>query len=252
MCCLIVCPGRNRPSLQVLEQVVRSNPHGLGLAWREKGSVSWFKSDNVKKVSELAAAIRGDVVIHARWASVGGIRKDLRHPFPVTPECELGQRGSAPAVLFQNGTWSGWQTDVDLAEAVGHEIPAGAMSDARAAAWLVHIHGDYQWLEEIGSRWVYFAAKSKPVMIGDFQQLDGCYYSNLYWNRTRITSRRPAGRGATPRPKAQRRSSGKAARKGPSEIRADEVIELPDRMPAVPWFKPSTEFRSTLDRVRAS
>lgn len=247
MCCLIVCPHSNRPSLQTLRQVVAANPHGLGIAWNEGGTVHWLKSDDVEEISELASLIRGTVVIHARWASVGGVRPELRHPFPVTDDCELSDRGTAPAVLFQNGTWLDWQREVQRAEAEGHVAPAGPMSDARAAAWLVRVRRSANFLQRIGSRWVLCRAKREPIMVGTFSEYRGCHFSNMYWHRDQIPRPTPP-RLTTP---AIRKVS-PARRPGGSEPGSPkgQVRELPDRMPAQPWFTLSDEFKATAKRVR--
>lgn len=181
MCCLIVCPGQKRPSIQTLRDVVRKNPHGLGISWRKQGAISWFKSNDVHEIHSIAASITRTVVLHARWASVGGVDPELRHPFPVTETSELDLQGSAPAVLFQNGTWFDWKLEVEHAVELGNELPEGPMSDARAAAWLSFIRNDHTWLAKQTSRWVYWKAKSAPVMIGQFHPFEGCMFSNLNW-----------------------------------------------------------------------
>ena len=49
-----------------------------------------------------------EIVIHFRWASVGGVDADLCHPFPVTRKAETDLFGTAEAVLFHNGTWGAY------------------------------------------------------------------------------------------------------------------------------------------------
>ena len=106
MCVILIDPPKVRPSIQVLEACAYANPHGAGIAWREDGWVRYEKTDSVAKIHALARAARGEIVIHFRVASVGGIHPELRHPFPVTSRAGLCDSGSAKAVLFQNGTWA--------------------------------------------------------------------------------------------------------------------------------------------------
>ncbi len=240
MCCLIVCPNTNRPSLRDLRQVAAANPHGLGIAWTEGGVVNWLKSDDVDEIHQLAELIPGTVVIHARWASVGGVRPELRHPFPVTDDCGLVDRGVAPAVLFQNGTWCDWKVEVERAEADGHVAPSGPMSDARAAAWLVSVRRSANWLHEIGSRWVLLRAKREPITVGDFVRHDGCLFSNMSWRRWH----------SPPRPIDPVSSKGRVARSG-KKATPKAARELPDRMPVQPWFQLSDEFKASAKRARA-
>lgn len=251
MCCLIVCPFANRPSLKSLRQVVASNPHGLGLAWNQSGAVHWIKSDDVEEVHEMASQIHGTVVIHARWASVGGVRPELRHPFPVTSECSTASSGSAPAVLFQNGTWIDWRSELDAAEAQGFEIPEGPLSDARAAAWLIHVRQSRQWLPQ-SSRWVYFEAGKEPEMYGEFHVHRGCMFSNLYWRKDGPAPSRRAASGPSLRPVAKMGTIASPERivRRRTSASGPEPRQLPDRMPAVPWFSLSDEFKKTAARVR--
>jgi len=181
MCCLIVCPGRKRPSLKTLRSVVRANPHGLGIAWRKQGQIAWYKSDDVEEIHARVSAIPRTVVVHARWATVGGAIRELRHPFPVTEDVGLAIDGMAPAVLFQNGTWLDWREEVEDAVDLGHTLPEGPMSDSRAAAWMVHLKDDYKWLASISSRWVYWQGGTAPVMIGRFETYEGCKFSKMNW-----------------------------------------------------------------------
>lgn len=183
MCVILVAPPTVRPSLETLEACHQANPHGMGIAWRDGAKVRFFKSDHVSTINRLARAAKGWVVIHFRIASVGGVCGELRHPFPVTSRSVLEDNGSTRRVLFQNGTWSGWEAAVRRAEAEGHVRPRGRMSDTRAAAWLCSIRGGHQWLEETGpSRWVYFTGK-RLHLVGNWYKQDEIYFSNLYWKR---------------------------------------------------------------------
>lgn len=86
---------------------VTTNPHGGGIAWREEGSVYYRKIDSPEEIKRLAHRAKGEVVIHFRIASVGGVQPELRHPFPVTSQAGLMDHGRCKSVLFQNGTWAG-------------------------------------------------------------------------------------------------------------------------------------------------
>jgi hypothetical protein len=234
--------------------VIASNPHGLGLAWTEAGAVHWLKSDDVEEIHEMAGLIPGTVVIHARLASVGGVRPELRHPFPVTAECSIAATGSAPAVLFQNGTWIEWREQLDAAEAEGLELPDGAMSDARAAAWLIHVRQSRHWLHRNSSRWVYLEAGAEPETIGQFLEFRGCLYSNMYWLKDSPSSSRKAVPRPSPRPVAKMGTIASPERivRRRAASTGSEPRQLPDRMPAVPWFTLSDEMKKTADRVRGS
>lgn len=197
MCVILLCPPKVRPPRSILDQCAAANPHGGGLAWREGGAVRWLKTDDVGEIERVARRRGGELVIHFRIASVGGVVPALRHPFPVTRRAGLAPSGSAPAVLFQNGTWIGWSEALAQAAAAGLSVPAGEMSDARAAALLVNglgRDGRRAFFPQTGSsRWVWFGASATEVY-GQWHEQAGIRYSNLAWRSTVVcTPCRPSG-----------------------------------------------------------
>lgn len=182
MCVILIVPPQVRPDLSILEACAESNPHGGGMAWREHGTVHYRKTDDPGEILRLAVRAKGEVVIHFRMASVGGVSPHLRHPFLVTGRTGLSNEGTAKAVLFQNGTWCGWKEAVELAVRAGHKRPSGPMSDARAAAWLTHVHGPEYLGALTPSRWVLFSADT-TVTHGEWKERDGIRFSNLHWCR---------------------------------------------------------------------
>ena len=109
MCVILICPQNVRPKSEVLYACHEANPHGAGVAWREGGRVRWQKNLNTGELVTLLKKLEGEVVIHFRWASVGGVDARLCHPFPVTPKASTSLSGMAETMLFHNGTWSGYE-----------------------------------------------------------------------------------------------------------------------------------------------
>jgi len=185
MCVILIVPDGVTVPRSILEACSQANPHGAGIAWRSRGEVRYRKTDDVAEIARLAKEVKGERVIHFRIASVGGVCRELRHPFPVTRRVGLADEGHAAAVLFQNGTWHDWREAVAEAQKRGHRVPEGPMSDARAAAWLIHIHGP-EFVKGLGtSRWVLFAAKATSVH-GRWDTVEGIRFSNLCWQRGAI------------------------------------------------------------------
>lgn len=183
MCVILFAPKEIRPSLETLRLCERTNRHGGGMAWREGNAVEWFKTNDVTEIERRARQIKGELVIHFRFASVGAVCDELRHPFPITRRARLDQRGRTKAVLFQNGTWHRYQQELDQAQRDGWPSPDGPMSDARAAAFLVSRYG-HQFLARCGpSRWVYFSG-AETVCYGQWLKHEGIYFSNLRWLRS--------------------------------------------------------------------
>ena len=181
----MVCPPKVRPSLETVKACWNENPHGGGVAWREGGKVAWVKLDTAEEMFRAISAAHGKVIAHFRIASVGGVKRELRHPFPVSKRAGLASKGHASAVLFQNGTWLEWKAGLKFAAEDGHQIPDGMMSDARAAAFLVSIYGVELLAEMKPSRWVYFSA-TETKLFGAWTEVDGIKYSNTAW-RSRVS-----------------------------------------------------------------
>jgi len=113
MCVILVCPPAVRPGAEILEACHRGNPHGAGVGWRQRGKVHWMKNLDPDEVEQLIDQLEGEIVIHFRWASVGGVDPRLCHPFPVDAMAGTKLSGTANRLLFHNGTWSGWKAALD-------------------------------------------------------------------------------------------------------------------------------------------
>lgn len=192
MCVIAICPPKLRPAMKTVQACWDANPHGAGIAWRDRDQVRWIKTNDPQEIYERAQKLPGEIVLHFRIASIGGVCDALRHPFPVSRRAGLADRGSAKAVLFQNGTWSRYREALDFAEDDGYTIPHGEMSDSRAAAFLVSIYG-HEFLKKCTpSRWVYFSAK-QTALYGSWHNYRGLNYSNMGW-RSYLPDERPRSR----------------------------------------------------------
>jgi hypothetical protein len=175
-----------------------------------------MKNLDVDDAHALLSELTGEVVIHFRWASIGGVDADLCHPFPVTATAKTDLFGKADAVLFHNGTWNQYDKALALLRSEhGKRIPRGAMSDTRAAALCVHQLG-VGILPRLPGKWVWMGAK-KTRLFGAWSDFEGMKASNLFFQQRRVSSgsyRQPSfwscedepengdPNGATPRPTA--------------------------------------------------
>lgn len=179
MCVIITSPGREeRPSLRQLELCERANPHGSGLAWLEGRMVRYAKHATAREIHRHLRSVAGPVIVHFRIASVGGIRPELCHPFPVTHRAELRDSGRARAVLFHNGTWREYsRVQQKLQLTFGRREP---VSDTRVAASVVARFG-FDWLRGADyCRWAYMNGDG-ILRLGRWSKIGGCHYSNLHW-----------------------------------------------------------------------
>lgn len=175
MCVILVCPPHIRPDRTTLDACHEVNPHGAGVAWREDGEVRWFKGLEPGELEPLIARLSGEIVIHFRWASVGEVTPKLCHPFPVSAKATTSLSGHARAVLFHNGTWSGWRET--LRRMPRNRVPDGLLSDTRVAASLVDLCG-MQVLEKLPGRYVLFE-RDFTELFGDWREWRGMRVSNL-------------------------------------------------------------------------
>jgi hypothetical protein len=171
MCVVLICPPKQRPDLTILRACHAANPHGAGVAWRDKRRIHWRKALTPGEVNHLIQQVHGEVIIHFRWASVGGVEPLLCHPFPVTAEAALGYEGLCKSVLFHNGTWGNWESAQEIIGDLD-----GPMSDSRAVAALVHHKGSKP-LKKLPGRWAIMHAK-EIELFGDWQPWRGFLVSN--------------------------------------------------------------------------
>ncbi len=177
MCVILVCPPKVRPSPAILEACHLANPHGAGVAWRDDGKVKWLKGLEPDELEPLVSSLPGEIVIHFRLASVGGVSARLCHPFPITRAANTRLSGQARAVLFHNGTWGAWRET--LRRMPQARIQDGELSDSRVAASLVDLCG-LEILERLPGRYVFFDRDSTELF-GDWRTWRGMKVSNLHF-----------------------------------------------------------------------
>jgi hypothetical protein len=148
--CVIMIASKTRPTEEMVERAWNSNKDGAGIAWEEKDKkgewdVVYEKGImQVDRIKELCQKLPLPYVVHFRVASVGGVKPELTHPFPITAEVRLDLRGRTKGgVLFHNGHWGPWnEKALDAAIHSNNVIPSGShWSDSRAMAWMTHIYG---------------------------------------------------------------------------------------------------------------
>jgi hypothetical protein len=135
MCVIGVSPLGEKVSRDVFERMWRSNDDGFGMMYRARGGVGVVKGlHDEEEAWEVYSQLPEGVphVLHFRLATHGGVRPELTHPFVVSEESPLIERGVvAGPVLAHNGIWN-------LYAAKQRELGLdGPVSDSRVlAAWL--------------------------------------------------------------------------------------------------------------------
>ena len=136
--------------------------------WRRGDKVHWQKNLGPEEVGQLIGKLDGELVIHFRWASVGGVQPQLCHPFPVDRVSSTKLEGKAARLLFHNGTWSGHKSALEFVEAKQKRKVGGPLSDSRVIALLVDHLRDNSVLQHIDGRFVLYSAKTTKLY-GDWR-----------------------------------------------------------------------------------
>ncbi|MBE2180163.1 MAG: hypothetical protein IAE97_06795 [Chthoniobacterales bacterium] len=178
MCVILVCPPQVRPDLDVLKACHAANPHGAGIGWRQDGAVHWKKNLGPEQLAGLIGKLEGEIVLHFRWASVGGVDPRLCHPFPVDRGASTKLEGKAGRLLFHNGTWGGHKSALEFIEKRQDRTISRPISDTRVIALLVDMLRDDSTLEHIDGRFVLYTPK-RTKLYGQWRKWRGMQTSNL-------------------------------------------------------------------------
>lgn len=190
--CLIIYAKSARPAERHLLNAFSHHPHGIGMAWKADGKLNFTKDLKLEEVISLNATMPPGYVIHFRKSSIGGVNKDLIHPFIVSNQSPLRQSGEAKALLFHNGHWPDWERVMLNHLNKSTLLPKGVWSDSRAIAILLAIHGP-DILRLLPGRFV-LAKEDQISLWGDWveEKTKGgvCYFSNdtFRWSSNPIWS----------------------------------------------------------------
>lgn len=154
MCVIVLVNSEaSRPSVPMIDMMWAKNGDGGGAAWREADEagdpiVCWekglMKEPGLARMQELAATLPVPFVLHMRIATIGGVKANMTHPFPIDERGNNELKGWTKGyVLFHNGTFKDWDKEArSLAVTTGIAIPTGKWSDSRAMAWICSIIGN--------------------------------------------------------------------------------------------------------------
>jgi predicted glutamine amidotransferase len=136
------------------------NIHGGSIGWLNKdGTKSYKKGIKAKEISKIIKKQlipKGitTAIIHFRIASVGGVKRNLNHPFEISSRVELNMENynTTKDLLFHNGTWDEYaEVLVDYLKSSKKPqfIPRGNYSDSRIMAYLAYKMGTKQMAKQV-------------------------------------------------------------------------------------------------------
>lgn len=184
MCVAIYKPKKtNLPSLEILKQCWDANPDGAGFAMRmegeyaieiHKGYMIWKQFVTAYEKYHLAD-FAGDLLLHFRIATHGGISPGLTHPFSLTKDVKLLKHANVKTnyALIHNGMLP-----------IEPDEGSDTMEFCRRLAPLYqNITAALNLIEGMaGNNKIAIMTRDKVHLFGDWETIDGVYFSNLLWD----------------------------------------------------------------------
>lgn len=191
MCIAIVITGSHRPTRSELERMHRHNSDGAGVGWADGGKTHWLKGLTAKDVDEWLDQLPRPVLVHFRYATVGGAIPELTHPFPVSRLMPSAVSGSLKApIMIHNGHWGGWERYRDKLS-TRRKLPPGAWSDTRMAAYLMAFYPEEvgRVANTMGGKVAVLRPDGSWEAYGGWTEDKGVHYSNTYWKSPPVFTR---------------------------------------------------------------
>jgi predicted glutamine amidotransferase len=104
--CVILVPTKRHPEPKELNDAQDSNPHGAGMAWKNKdGKLCYEKAIDAKRVYQIIEEENPKLpyIIHFRIASIGRVCDKLTHPFPVNQSVSLKKQSQGNVARLERG-----------------------------------------------------------------------------------------------------------------------------------------------------
>lgn len=202
MCIIVAKPmGQKMPGKNTIETCFQNNPDGAGIMLAYKGQVFGFKGlmtleafrDKLHQLEKRFGNLKNfAVVMHFRITTHGGTRPENTHPFPL--------KTSYPALrdlewVAEQGIAHNGIIDCTSYHA---DIKAENVSDTmvfiKNVAAPIAKHVDIATNKGVakalqvaaGSRLAFLNGQGKLMVVGDFTQEDGIYYSNSTYKEARV------------------------------------------------------------------
>ena len=184
MCVAIYKPaGIETPSLDTLKQCWDANPDGAGFALRtegeysigiHKGYMTW-KQFKVAFEKYRLADFAGNMLLHFRIATHGSISPGNTHPFSLAGDVKLLKHTNVRTnyALIHNGMLP-----------IESEEGSDTMEFCRRLApFYQNIPSVFNLIQGMaGNNKIAVMTRDKVHLFGDWERIEGVYFSNLLWN----------------------------------------------------------------------
>ena len=169
MCCICVKPaGAEMPANDILRLMAKRNSDGYGFV-SSKGKNC--KTMNLEIfLRELARVSKEEsCIVHMRWATHGSVSQKNCHPFyDKDTKFWFAHNGVLPIASKNDMT----DSEIAFRETIVPAIKKHGVQSQRFDDIVNNLRGS--------SRFALLKGDSVYIM-GDYSELDGCYYSNLNW-----------------------------------------------------------------------
>lgn len=195
MCVAIYKPQNvDIPSLETFKKCWNTNPDGAGVMYENEPTAKYCYtirkgfmqfSDFEKVYNELKNQKEKAMFFHFRIATHGGVTAGNTHPFPISQDIALLQHTHVVSnnVMIHNGVLPitpRLDTISDTAELAIRLSKNGLYKNLKAVKQLFEGF--------IGTNKIAIANERGIVLLGDWIEINGVFFSNENWNRTAVYS----------------------------------------------------------------
>jgi len=198
MCVIVAKPIKTKlPTWDILEDCFKSNPHGAGFMYTfankvyiEKGYMTF--GSLYKRIAELSKEINlyeTPIVFHFRISTSGRINEGTCHPYPIDSRELTAVETVTNLGVVHNGI-------IPMFSTAEYFYNDSFYNDTQLFTWnvltpLYELNHNFLDNDEIcelierlaESKLCFLTNDSELKLIGKFHEVNGNYYSNLYWKK---------------------------------------------------------------------
>ena len=171
--------GKKLPGLRTIEDMWSQNPHGAGIMWREGRRTRYVKGFmEIGKFVDFVNARKDaleatECAMHFRIATHGGVNPENTHPFPMDRRTKPGDmEGLVRSCIMHNGILPIKTRSDSISDTAELSLRAKESKDPSK-----YLHTVAEYIAD-DNRVLAFM-EGTTLMIGDWESVDGCEYSNL-------------------------------------------------------------------------
>lgn len=201
MCVIMYKPsGASLPTKETIRAMWDSNRDGAGFMWKNPKTneihyrKGYFDFNTFYNDIKAHYRLNREMAIHCRIATSGGISKSMCHPFPMVKNNLMMKSSHLDSKTYpfvmHNGVISTTFVD-DLSDTCSYIINSLVPRYKKDKLFFYNPFEETSIKNEIGaSKLLIFSPLCKAKMIGDWTEINGCYFSNTHftWRLKKRTS----------------------------------------------------------------